>query len=355
MAYSRPTLSEIVESIDADLTSRLAETDTLLKRSILYVISRVLGGVAYLLYGFGEWISKQIIPRTSDEENLKLHASWWGITQKPATAAEGYAIFSGVENSIIPAGSLLKSTSNGLQYSVNADATISGSSVQTMVTCITVGVDGNLDAGSSLSMISPIAGVNSSVTVASEGITSGTDKENIDSLLSRLENRVQSPPHGGNEEDYVTWAKEVSGVTRAWVFPKEMGDGTVTVRFVMDDKEDTLIPTEIEVQKVQEYIDDARPVTADVYVVAPVAVPINFTINISPSTVAVKSAVIAEIKELFIREAEPGKVILKSHIDEAISIATGEEDHKIVSPTEDISVETGEIATFGTITWGAME
>ena len=108
--------------------------------------------------------------------------------------------------------------------------------------------------------------------------------------------RIQQPPHGGASYDYTTWALEVSGVTRAWVYPQELGLGTVTVRFVRD-FDATPIPYAGEVAAVQAYIDARRPVTALVTVVAPAAVPINFQIQgLTPSNATVQAAGSATIQ-----------------------------------------------------------
>lgn len=60
--------------------------------------------------------------------------------------------------------------------------------------------------------------------------------------------------------DYVRWAREVPGVTRAWVLPMHMGIGTVGVCFVCDAQEDPF-PSEEMVQRVQEHIEPLRPAT----------------------------------------------------------------------------------------------
>ena len=44
----------------------------------------------------------------------------------------------------------------------------------------------------------------------------------------------------GDNDDYVAWATEVPGVTRAWCSPNGMGAGTVVVRFVRDDDDDPI-------------------------------------------------------------------------------------------------------------------
>ena len=103
----------------------------------------------------------------------------------------------------------------------------------------------------------------------------------------------------------------------------------------------------------QTHIDDPsrRPVTADVTVFAPTAVPMNFTIELTPSDATTKAAVIAELEDLILREAEPGGTILLSHINEAISLAAGETDHILTVPSADVTVTTTQISTMGTVTW----
>ena len=62
----------------------------------------------------------------------------------------------------------------------------------------------------------------------------GVDTENDDDLRARILFRIHQPPMGGDADDYVAWALSVPGVTRAWA-ATEMGIGTVTVRFMMDE------------------------------------------------------------------------------------------------------------------------
>ena len=142
------------------------------------------------------------------------------------------------------------------------------------------------------------------------------------------------------------------GVTRAWVYPKEMGAGTVTVRFVRDN-DASIIPDAGEVAAVQTYIDDPsrRPVTADAYVVAPTPVTLNFNIQLTPNTAAVKAAVEASLRDLLLREAAPGVTLLISHVREAISVAAGETDNVLISPTTNQVYTTGQMPIFGAISW----
>ena len=64
-----------------------------------------------------------------------------------------------------------------------------------------------------------------------------------------------------------------------------------------------------------------------------------------------KTPVEAELKEFFIRKRQPNGKILLSHLNAVISATSGEEDHKLISPTEDIQAEQNKIITLGEIEW----
>ncbi len=349
MPFNRPTLPELIQRNIADIESRLPGRDARLRRSNLNVTARLLAGAAHGLYGALDYLSRQILPDTADAEYLDRWASIWGVTRRPAENAVGAVDLTGVNGAIVPAGEVLV-RSDGQEFTTDAEVTVALGVATVQVTASLPGAAGNTDAGSSLSFVSPVAGVNTAGIVATGDLVNGSDTESDDSLRLRLVARIQDAPHGGAEFDYVNWAREVPGVTRAWCYPQELGAGTVTVRFVRDD-DASPIPDAPEIAAVQAYIDARRPVTAVVTVVAQVAVPLNFTIELTPDTVPVKTAVEAELVDLIRREAIPGGTLLLSHIREAISLAAGETDYIMTVPSADVSLATGQISTFGAITW----
>lgn len=345
--YSRPALAEIVRRVSNDVLSRLA-ADDVLRRADAEVYSRVLAGVAHGLYGFIDWLSQQLIYDTAEVEFLERWCSIWGISRKPAAAATGSVTFAVQSGAVIPAGTLLQAL-DGTQYETTADAVVAAPSATSPVAAVVPAAAGNRDAGQSLSLVSPIVGVQPTATAGV--LTGGADLEEDTDLRARFLTRIRQPPHGGAEHDYSAWALEVPGVTRAWGYPQELGLGTVTVRFVRDD-DASPIPDAGEVATVQAYIDERRPVTAQVTVVAPVAVPLNFSIQgLTPSNATVKAAVDAELRDLLLRESVPGGTILLSHIRAAISAATGEEDFVLLAPAANVTNTTGNMSTMGTITW----
>jgi uncharacterized phage protein gp47/JayE len=350
VAFSRPTLTQLIDRQAADIESRLPGADARLRRSNLGVLAKVLAGSVHGLYGALDYYSRQVIVDTADAEYLERWAAVWGVTRKVAAAASGPVTFTGLAGLVVPAATVLR-RADGLEYLLAGDVTLTGGSGTGTVSASTPGAASNAVAGQVLPFLSPVAGVSSNTTVAAGGLVGGSDAESDDSLRARLLARIKSPAQGGSANDYVTWALEVAGVTRAWVYPQELGLGTVSVRFMRDNDTPSAIPDAGEVAAVQAYIDARRPVTAVVTVVAPVAVPLNFTIQLTPNTVAARAAVEAELVDLVRREATPGGTLLISRIREAISLAVGESDHVLTAPAANVVRATGEISTFGVITW----
>jgi uncharacterized phage protein gp47/JayE len=207
-----------------------------------------------------------------------------------------------------------------------------------------------------LQLVTPISGIEGTGTVDADGLTGGTDIESLTLLLERLIRRIQDPPKGGAPGDFVTWALEVAGVTRAWEYVGVDGEGNpgigkVALAFVRDE-DDSIIPSAGEVEEVQDYLND-RFFGEEVIVFAPTAAPMAFEIRLSPNTVAVQNAVKAELQDMITRDAEPGGTIPISRINEAISAAAGEVDHLLVSPTADVEHDFGEMATYNAagFTW----
>jgi uncharacterized phage protein gp47/JayE len=348
MAFNRPTLLDLINRTRNDIVSRLPDID-ILRRHNAEVYARSLSGAAHGLYGFIDWLSRQLIYDTAEGKWLERWASIWGITSKAAASASGSVTFTGSNGAVILSGTALAAY-DGVLYETAAEGTIASGSAVVSVAAVSAGIAGNRAAGQTFTLQAPISGVSASAVAGA--MAGGADIENDDSLRSRLLTRIKQPPQGGSGADYVAWALEVPGVTRAWIYPLELGAGTVTVRFMMDGAYADGIPLVGDAAAVAAHIDPKRPVTAAVTVVAPVAVPLDFTITgLSPSTVAVKAAITLALADLIAREAIPGGTIYLSHIREAISGAAGEIDHVLTAPAANVTNTTGNISTMGAITW----
>jgi len=353
MPYNRSLPTETLARIEAEIRLRLPGADPQLRFSVEAVIARMLAMASYEMDGYIEWCMRQMLPTTCDVETLPLHGFLWDIPRLASSYATGEVKFTGTNGSIIPAGTALRRT-GGQEYTLDADVTIASGEGIGEITAITSGTAGNALAGTSISLMSPIPGVQSAAAVEAPGLTGGANIEDPEAWRTRIVERIQRPPHGGNEADYIAWAKQVPGVTRVWVYPNQLGRGSVYLQFVMDEKVGGIIPSAPEVELVQEHIDVLRPVTNDLTVAAPVAIAQNFEINLSPNSASVRAAVTAELEDLIRRESVPGGTLLLSHISEAISIASGEADHVLVAPTANIERDFGEITVIGSITFGSI-
>lgn len=349
MPVPRPSLPKLIEQLASEMESRLPGILPRARRSLAGVLVRVFSGGLDALYKFLERVFKQAWPDQCDEDELPGHGARWGVLQKTAAPATGLLLIGGENGASLMAGSVFQ-RADGVQFTVDVGVTIVGSSATVAITADEVGQAGNTAAGVQFTLASPVVGINSTA-VASTEISGGADVERPELFRARILERIRRPPHGGDSDDYVAWAKEVPGVTRAWCTPNGMGAGTVVVRFVRDDDEDP-IPDAGEIEAVRAHIEAQRPATAELFVPLSVAKPVAYVISdLQPDTAEIRAAIVAELKDMHVRDAIPGGTLLVSHMREAISIAAGENDHVLVSPAGNVTCLPGELATFGGVTW----
>lgn len=369
MPYPRPTLSQLRAQVSADIVSALSGSGGLLRFSNMGITGEAQAAMAHGHYGYIDWIAQQATPYTATDEYLEAWAALVNIFRVAATSAAGSVMFSGTNGTILPSGTQL-SRADGVAFITTSTGIVSGGLVTVTASAVDdstgqTGAFGNTDAGVSMSLGSAIAGIQSGGTV-STAFVGGADIEKDDSLRSRMLLRYQQKPQGGAQSDYVAWALEVAGVTRAWCKPNGMGTGTVVVYVMLDSAEaahngfpqgnDGVATDEPRAVAatgdqllVANHVLPLQPVTALVYTVAPTAHPINLTIQGVP--VASRTAATAAIAALFVNEGSPGGTIILAHVWSAIAAVTGVNDFVIQSPTADITNPTGSLPTVGTITW----
>jgi uncharacterized phage protein gp47/JayE len=128
----------------------------------------------------------------------------------------------------------------------------------------------------------------------------------------------------------------------------------VLLTFVMDDQTPTIIPSPAKVAEVQAVIDIFRPVTAAVTVAAPAEVPLDASVQLKPNTAAVRAAVDAELTDYLLRRGGDNSTLLLSQINEAISLAQGEQDHILLSPVANVVHAIGEVPVLGTTVFSTL-
>lgn len=372
MPFPRPTLTALRSSAMQDITaSDLPNADGFLRRSVVRVLAWVQAGLAYLHYGYLDWIARQATPFTATDEYLE---AWAALAPTPVlreapTCSTGTASWPGVSGAVLPAGTIC-SRSDGAQYATAADAAVGGGgTVGVTVTALVAGSAGNTDTGTPLTLTTVIANINPNGT-ASTAITGGADLEQDGPMRTRMLESYAAPPHGGNADDYVTWALQVAGVTRAWCLPGTLG--AVTVYFMMDESEaanggfpqgtngaatleSRALPATGDQLAVANHIYPLRPVTPIVSAAAPVAQVQAFTIvGLSGISTAQKAQVSAALAGLFLVKDSPlgTTSIEQSDCVSAIAAIGGLPAFAITSPSSwPITSSVGYLFTLGTVTY----
>jgi uncharacterized phage protein gp47/JayE len=333
--------------------NRLPGTDAMLRWNNLRIIADVEAGATHMLYGRLVWSFNQLFPDTAEGPFLDRWASIWDVPRRPATAAIGPVQFTANSGTAYPEGYVVQ-RADGVQFTVMDAAFESGGLINVNVQAVLPGGFGNTEPTTRLTAVNTVTGVNPSGTVQGGGIVGGADLESDELLRERLLLRIQSPPHGGTAADYVQWAFEVPGVTRAWCYPVELGPGTVVVRFMMDEVRASAqgIPEPGDVDLVQAHINGVAPVTAVVSVQAPIPLPIDITIGgLEVDTPDTRTAVQTELLDFFVHTAEPGVEVFPSQIIGAINTAPGVTKFRLLDPLISIVPIVGEIGILGTITF----
>ena len=216
MPFNRPPLDLLIARSAASMQSRLPGTDAVLRRSLSGIVARMSAGTEHGLYGYLDWLARQLMPDTAEEEHLERWASIWGVSRKAAGHASGDVSITGTPGTVLPEGTICL-RSDAVRYAVVSDATVGDDGTGTaFLSAVDAGTAGNAPIGTVLALASPVSGLDSRVQAA-DGLTGGTDEETDESLKSRLLATIQRTPMGGTQADYEQWALEVPGVTRAFV------------------------------------------------------------------------------------------------------------------------------------------
>ena len=299
----------------------------------------------YETYLYLRDIGLELMVTTATEAGLlPQHAQIWGVPREGATAAVGNVVVACSSAVAIPQGTLL-TVDGSAQWSVNTATSIpAGATASLSVTATAAGTGGNLAANTALTLVSPLAGVQS-VTSDQEGIAGGAPIEGVESWRARIIDAIRNPVGGGNPADYTRWATDAGA---AWVnvVREYNGLGTVGVIVLLSGP---AVPTSAQVAAIQAYIDARRPVRGNVTVYAGVIVPQAVTVALSSNTVAAQAAVQAALVPYILSVGLGGKIYVQG-IESAISSVAGSANDLIV-PMSDTQLAPNQFPVLGALTF----
>ncbi|OPX87016.1 MAG: Baseplate J-like protein [Pelotomaculum sp. PtaB.Bin104] len=199
--------------------------------------------------------------------------------RKPATKATGTVQITGQQGATIAKG--IKVASDTVTYTVTSETTVIGATNIEIVSveCDQAGSIGDAPVGAIKSFPVTIAGLSAVTNPAA--FTDGYDGESDTELRQRYFEKVRTPPTSGNVYHYRSWAKEVTGVGDARIFPLWNGNGTVKVVIIDSNKQ----PADAElISDVTTHIEDVRPIGATVTVVSAAGLSINIVATLTLAT-----------------------------------------------------------------------
>ncbi len=248
------------------------------------------------------------------------------------------------------------------------DTTLASISVDSQETGSTT----NLDSGASLALATAITGADGPALAQFDGITGGASEETDEEYRARIL-LSRSIIEGVFTADQVQLAAlSIAGNTRAFVKTPTLSvcdddevtpvPGQVSV-FVLRDNDSSIIPSQTVLDETkQAVIDDgklpANTSEIDVFVLAPTLVETDFVFtSLSPDTPTMRTAVQDQLSAFFEDSVEFETTITEASylgsIQSTQDLETGTfiVSFSLSSPTGDIVVTGGEIASLGDITW----
>ena len=243
------------------------------------------------------------------------------------------------------------------------------------VESIETGDTTNLESGAQLSFDTPIAGADTPGIVQFDGLTGGEPEETDEQYRARIL-LSRSIIEGVFTPDQIKLAAlSIPGNTRAFVKKPTLsvcagGSGSATDPvpgqcsvFILRDNDPSIIPSQTILDQTKDAIieDGAMPAhmsEVDLFVEAPTLVETDFDFTaLSPDTPTMRSAVAATLQAFFDDTVDFEETVTEASYLGAIAstqdLQTGDfiVSFTLSTPSGDISVSDGEIATLGTVSF----
>ncbi|WP_027364027.1 baseplate J/gp47 family protein [Desulfotruncus alcoholivorax] len=276
-------------------TELMNSTVSALRNSAFRITNFRPGGVFYTLlekcnqgvadlYALLKSIAPQMYLDTATEDWLDLKAAEYGVLRKLEQKTIGLVGFcrnADGPNVIIPPGTVVTTETDRygdrLKFTTTSQAVLTEGSlrVDVEVTAEFAGSIYNVGEGMINKLLTNVPGVDYVTNSESWVTREGTDTESDDSLRQRAKDRWSQLSQGAGDDAYISWAQEIPGVVVVNVDSQHpRGQGTVDVIITGT----AGIPSDDLVSTVQEYLDKKKSLIADLLVIKPEPVQVDFEV-----------------------------------------------------------------------------
>jgi uncharacterized phage protein gp47/JayE len=329
--FSLPTLSESTARIRADLEAQFPGEGAMIRGAVWWVVAAVVGGAVYALTTMVAWLLNELFVSTCSERFLALHAQQVHTPRIAATHAEVWGVF----NWTAPAGDIVAGSTavddDGTLWILQEDI-IDPTGYPCVnygpFVCQLPGAAHNLSDGASLSLSTPIVGIDSEGWALALP-TVGTDQEALEVWRARVLLAKRTLPHGGTEADWTEWMLSVDGVDAAW--PSSVaGSGVVDGLYI-----GSATPAHVAAG-----VAAHRPLAVMFAAAKATSLSVGANVKIKPlpefDTVRGKVAILASFKsnveDVVRRRRGPSATIWNSDLRDAATNATGVDYAEFVGP-----------------------
>lgn len=292
------------------------------------------------------------------------------IFQNPHKLATGLTVnISGADENVFNGNFTINVVNaNTITYNISdapaytgGDIVVSGAFAFLNMTSALGGSDKNLASGEKLTIISPIANINSTALVDYGQVSGGTAVETDINFKERIKDNAKLIG-GSFSRGYITnlIANKFSGITKIFFSDANPSNGAFTIYFI-NGEDTSIIPAQSQLDAVRSFIidNDIRPVDLNpdnVFVKAPTPKLINFTFaSLNPNTATMKETIRLTLDEYFRRNANMGQDISLNTINgiiwQAVDLTSGEQvkNFELNQPNTNITLGAEEIAILGNI------
>jgi len=278
------TLSELMDSAKAKLQDLKFKITNLRPGGVFYTLLEIPSQGLADLYKLLKSVVPQIYLNTSTGIWLEANAADRGVYRKEAQKTQGKVImgrYSTGENVVVTEGKIVATEVNikgeRLKYMVTAKTVMESNAleVEVPVEAEFAGAEYNVGADMITEMVTNIDGVDY-IRNEDDWITrEGADTESDESLRQRAQAKWNELAQGGIDNSYKSWAQSIPGVVVVQVDSQHpRGQGTVDVIITGTGG----IPSDDLIAQVQERLDQKKSLVADVLVIKPEPVQVDFDV-----------------------------------------------------------------------------
>lgn len=342
------TLQEIKNRIYNDFVASFKNAITPLKKSFFEVLANAVSGAIQLLYIYLDNVQKDSFLNSCTQSRvLNYFAPLLRLTQKEATIATGSVIFTGVNGSVVPAGTKVVYNSN-LEYQTTVEGTIALGSIEIVCESIETGTVNNTINDISLFLVVPVSGVDNNAS-STDGFSGAIDKETIESLRTRCIVKQGDSPLIDNNNYYKSLAMELSNVKAAFIADIKNGTGTFGVTILTYSNDGVAIQADLDEVEAYFVSKNAVPIYVDTQYFLPVIVYQDFEILLAVDNSDNQASVEQLIRDYIYLYQKAGTTFEFLGLSKALQ----EYSARLISPlpSDNIAIAIDEVLDAGTITW----